>query len=713
MKLLQRTLATYIDLPGGERGVRDLLDDIGIEVKRINPSEQGNVITVELLANRGDHACYTGVATEISGRTGDVVSTPDFAKLEVGTSPWPLELQSDLCLLYTATLLERSGEFGPLPDELLASIEATGVHSVGPEVDATNLSNLEFGQPTHAFDADTIKGAVCIRAAVAGETCLPLFSESRAGVPEGALVIADDEKILAVAGVIGCEESKTTASTKRLLLESATFDPVAVRKTARAMGINTDSSSRFERGADPSLPLVGAGRVTLLLEQFSGWKRVGTTGVVGAWTDPERVIALDIPAAANFIVHPLTAEEAKLRLERYGFTVSSPYPTWKEEGWATPPALEDRSRESLRSIVLVRVPAGRLWDVEHTADLYEELAKSIGYNNTPNTLPPVDMGKLPSDSELAKAKAEQVLVGAGFYEVFTDGFYSRAAREALGFHEEHPLWNHVETQNALDRGYSLLKNNCLAQAMEGLATNIRVRNERVRMFEWTRTFHPDASASNGVCSEHKVLWALASEPGRKDDWTDKRSSLTWILVGIVEELAAELNLPLTVGPADSGDPLFSALHPGRQASIRLHGERVGILGEVHPAVVANHKLKRTRPVYIELDGDVLRQGPRPDYSEPPQHHPSVRNLAFSMPTGVRARDIAEHMATAGPAWLSNVSIVDQFAHEEDGVALRSVTYALTYANDASELSADEINAASEYLIKVIHEVFGQQGVKLR
>lgn len=679
MKIHADILRQYIELPRDLHALRALLDDCGLEVKRL---ESDGHMTLELLANRGDHHAYEGLARELCGRLGNPVRLPEIAELQVGESPWPLRLETDRCLVYTATLL--TGGTGRLPPEVLAPLTAAGIHSLTAPIDATNLVNLELGQPTHAFDADTLDGPITIRLSRPGEQAWPLFAAERVTVPTGTLVIADDSKILAIAGVIGCEESKTTANTRRLLLESATFDPVSVRIAGRALGIHTDSSARFERGADPARPLVGAGRVVHLLERYAGWRRSGPSGRVGAWTDPARLIGLNVATAAHFLNADLGVEEAAERLRRYGFAVSA------EAG-----ALQ------------VRVPPHRLWDVESVADLYEELAKSIGYNATPATLPPVDMGAQPLPREEHKRRAEEILLGQGFYELFTDGFYAREMREKLGLSPAHPLWPHVEIQNALDRGYALLKNNGLAQAMATVATNLRFRNEQVRAYEWTRTFHPrpgDSSRAFAPCTERPILWAVAL--GTPPSWDNRsRPSDAMLLKGVVEELAVELGIPLTLGPAEPTHPLAGCLHPGRQAVVRLGDRTVGILGEVHPNVVRGFGVKRGAPVYLEIEADALlgTAGHRPDYVEPSNLHPVVRSLAFGLPPGVEAGAVAATLAEAGPSWLREVAITDLFL---PGEGLRAVTFELRYANtDGAGRSAEEVNAATEAMVRAVTGAF--------
>ena len=327
----------------------------------------------------------------------------------------------------------------------------------------------------------------------------------------------------------------------------------------------------------------------------------------------------------------------------------------------------------------------------------------------------MDMGALPSPAEVVRERVDQVLVGQGFFEIFTDGFYARATRERLGLTEGHPLWDHVETLNALDRGYTLLKNNTLAQAVEAVATNLRVRHDEIKAFEWTRTFHPDPTAANGVCRERPVLWAIASGHAGTPDWTGSaRVADTWFLKGVVGEIAQEIGLDLRVGEPDAAHPLHDLLHPGRQAAILLDGRVVGILGEVHPSICRAHKVKRERPVYLEIDAlALLAPGHRPAYIEPSETHPILRNLAFTLPMGVTAGEVARTLQDQGPTWLVRVDMVDLFEHEDEGRPVRTVTFALVYEAGEAQRTAEEVNTASEALIRAIADRLGNRGVKLR
>ncbi|MEZ4240127.1 MAG: phenylalanine--tRNA ligase subunit beta [Myxococcota bacterium] len=705
MKIGLDVLRRWIEVPDDPHEVRQLLDTCGLEVKRAEAGADGVTFTLELLANRGDHYCYDGVATELRGRTGHNVTRPPFAALEVGAPPWPLAIESDKCLVYTATLLERAdtGE-GALEAAAARVLAASGLNPVSAPVDATNVANLELGQPTHAFDADTLEGPITIRPSRAGERAWLLFTEEPVEVPEGTLVIADDRKILAIAGVIGCEESKTTAATRRLLLESATFDPVAVRLAARALRVSTDSSARFERGGDPERPLLGAGRVVALLEA-AGWRRTGTTGVVGSWRNPGRVVSVEAERVAQHLELPLGADEITERLQRYGFSVRA-----------------DADRPDR---LHVSVPSWRLWDVEFPADLYEEVAKSIGYDEIPSILPAVGLGALPSPAETRRARAEEVLLGAGFYECVTDGFYGRAALAQLGVDETHPLWAHVETTNALDRAYSLLKNNALHQALEAVAHNERHRTADVKLYEWTRTFHPvpgvigaRTDRTRPPCTERRLLWAVCTGRDRPRAWDDRsRPADAWFLKGIVRELSVTLGVDLELETPAKG-PLADLLHPGRSGALVSMGEVVGVLGEVHPAVCKRYKLKTARPCYLEIDEEALvAEGVPPTYVEPPALQPVERSVTFELPRGLDAGDVAALIDANAPDWLERVSIVDQFVPPESTAGIRNVTFDLHYTSRGSGSdgvrTAEDVNAATESLIRAVVDQFGPRGVLQR
>jgi phenylalanyl-tRNA synthetase beta chain len=703
VKILLEHLRTHVDLPESARECRELLDDLGIEVKSVEMTDLGHVFSVELLANRGDHYCYSGIAREVSGRTGSPLKYPQSRALDASTaSKDRVRVETPLCLVYTLTeLTAPSNREGSLRSDILAPMLAADMHSTLAPVDASNVTNLDIGQPTHAFDAETIAGAVTIRTSRPGERAWLLFTPEPVDLPAGTLVIADDEKILGIAGVIGCVESAVTDRTRRILLESACFDPGAVRLASRQLNQPTDAAARFMRGGDPSLPLAGAARVAWLLESHCGYT-VGKVFEAGEWRDPRRTIEIDVPATKTFIGADISAPEMVDRLTRYGFAV-----------YAGGSSSDKRSGfyDDTPSLSVI-VPPHRLWDVQFEADIAEELLKSVGYNATEVTLPHVTMGALPSHQENVLARVGEVLVAEGFYEIFTDSFYSRRMRDRLGVGEDDALWQHVETQNSIEKDYSLLRNNTVVQALDALATNVDVRNANVKMFEWARLFLADPAAENGVCREEEILWALANGRDRGPFWGDKgRPADAVYLKGILQQLRYELRIDLRIGPA-TGHRLERLFHPGRCAGIHLGDSMVGILGEIHPSLLQRFDIKRQRPVYFEIRTAALfSPALPPTFIEPPARQPIVRNVAYAIPAGITAAEVSDVLAAAAPPFLREIRVVDLYDVPEDPQRARAITFEIEYLSDEA-LTGETINAATEAMIAAVDERFGDR-VSLR
>jgi len=690
MKISANVLKRFCaGVPAEPKALRRLLDDLGVEVKRLDVQGRDAWLTLELLANRGDHHCYAGVAREIAARTKTALRLPTGRALPVGAPPLPLRIESDKCLLYTATPLRVTGglqkSLGKDADELL---QAAGLLTGNAAIDVTNLVNLELGQPSHAFDRERISGGITIRQSRAGERAWLLFTPEPRELPVGTLVIADDVKVLAIAGVIGCEDSKIQADTREIILESAAFDPVAVRIGGRALATHTDASARFERGSDPSLAAVAAGRIAHLLAEAGVAEVTGPLGIVGDWRDPERIISLGAAELSRFLGRDFAPSEIVERLAAYGF--------------------EERAALSFK------VPPHRLWDVESEEDLFEEVARSVGFNDLPESLPPVALGARPSRAEVLLGVVEDVLVGAGFFEVYTDGFYSRQIPERLGQTEGSPLFAHVETVNSLDNSFSLLKNNCLAQALEAVAENINVKVQDVRLYEWTRTFHPDPKAANGVCRERDVLYGICSGKERPEAWeAGGRPADVFFLKGVFEQLKNALDLPLNFADPDPSYALTPLLHPHRCLSLRVNGESVGVIGEVAPPVLQAFGIKFAKACYFEIARDALLTEPQgsPAFSMPPTMPDIDRMLSFAVPLGISVRQILPLLEAAAPAWLSRVSVADVFAGAGDN-AKRAVAFKLLF-NASEARTHEQLNDACAAMVKSVVDALGSHGVEQR
>ena len=683
-KVLQRFCA---GTPAEPKALRKLLDDLGVEVKRLDVQGADAKLTLELLANRGDHHCYAGIAREVAARTKTALALPPAKTLPVGVPPVPLRIESDKCLLYTATPFKVTGglrkSLGKEAEELL---NAAGLLTGNAAIDVTNLVNLEIGQPSHAFDRARIQGGITIRLSKPGEKAWLLFTPEPRELPASTLVIADDVKVLAIAGVIGCEDSKIHDDTTEIILESAAFDPVTVRLGGRSLATFTDASARFERGSDPTLVAVAAGRIAQLLADAGVAEVTGPLGQVGDFRDPNRVLPLRADELSAFLGRAFSEAEIVERLGAYGF---------EHQGQ-----------------LAFKVPTHRLWDVESEEDLFEEVARSVGFNDLPEGLPPVALGARRSRAEVMLGVAEDVLVGAGFFEMYTDGFYSRAVPTLLGQREGAPLFAHVETVNSLDNSFSLLKNNCLAQAVQAVADNLNLKAQDVRLYEWTRTFHPDATAANGVCTERDVLYGICSGRERPESWEGSRSADVFLLKGVFEELKKSLDLPLELTDPDPTYALTSLLHPHRCLSVRLGGKSVGIIGEVLPQVLQAFGIKFAKVCYFEIARDALLVEPAdsPAFHMPPAVPDIDRMLNFAVPLGVSVREVLPKLVAAAPAWLSRVTVADLFAGND--TAKRAVAFKLFF-NASEARTHEQLNDACNAMVKSVVDQLGSRGVEQR
>lgn len=689
MKISIALLKNYIEIPVGPADLVDLFEDIGLEVKRQEKSGNDTVLTLELLANRGDLHAYTGIAREIYGRTRwmlkDKSRLLERPVLRTHAAGFSLIVLSDKCLAYTLTefnLENPAAANSKLPDDYQRMLEVAGIHSINHAIDISNIINLELGQPTHVFDADKVHGEIVVRDSVYGEKAWVLFSDKAVTLPAGTLVVADSEKILAVAGVIGCEDSKVDGQTTRLLLESAVYDPVSIRMAAKSIDIQTASSSRFEKGGDIMIVGTSVARANMLLSQL-GWSLQYAAPEQQWEPDPSEIdLQLDdLNASLGLTLQPVELENI---LSGYGFQTQ----------------IIDENE------ITVAVPSYRTWDVKEKQDIYEEVCRYLGYNELSSKIP--EKVAIQSDPVLFnKDLTNEVLINEGFYEVFTEGFYSESHRQKLGFKEEHPAWKHVNIINSQERSYALMKNNNVVHALDLIRTNLNYKTKNIKAFEWNRTFHPAAEGSNPAPFERKVLWMVITGSSRESNWQERgRLSDAFYLKGIILEIAEQLGLSLsfkqTTSAAQDDYPITSyLLHPGRKVNIQLGEKTIGVLGEIHPGLVKTWDLKEVRPYFLEIEQSFLTAMPEPRiYKEPSNIQTIARDLTLLLPSGLAADEVRAIMISQSEL-ISEVEITDLFNGEQTGYS-NAVTFSIIFDPkrvDKTSLSSDEINRATENLFE--------------
>lgn len=673
-------------IPADRAALRRALDEAGLEVKHFDEGPDGEAVTLELLANRGDHRSYVGIARELAARLGGRLSVPVVAQTAEGEPSRRVEIRDERCLAYTLTQLEIVDRHAPLDADAVRRLRIAGMATSDPLVDATGAANLELGQPTHAFDAALVDGPVTVRASRAGERAWLLHEASPRTLAEGLLVIADDTKVLALAGVIGCHDSRVTDETATVLLESATFDPVAVRLSARAVGLSTAASMRYERGADPGACVPAARRVIELVSQAGLGRPDGPVGVARAHDVELPRIAVPLDDLTEFYERPFEAGEVQRALEAVGCTMNA-------DGTFTP-------------------PTWRMWDLVQTEDLYEEIGRVVGFDELPSSLPPASFGTQPSQVEMTRDRVDDALVAAGFFEVHTDGFYARDVPDRLGLPDDHPLRPHVRTINAAEKRYALMKRTCIPHALDALQGNLRLREHDLKLHEWTRVFEPGPESA---CDETRVLWMICSgqvDPRRWDGAT--AAADVFFAKAVVEQIADTLGRAVSFAPLQPGGwPSAELLHPGRRIQISLDGQVVGALGELHPTLLRAWQIKQVRPVYAEIESDALRPAARSPAGivEPPATPDVDRAVNFVLPSGVQAEEIAATIRQTQIAALGDVRVDSVFVLP-DAPGQRAVAFALRFDGEA-QLTGDQLRDASERIVYAVLSAHGDRQVHLR
>lgn len=673
MKISLQNLRNYIDLDADVAKNKDLFEDIGLEVKNIETQGNDTLVTFELLANRGDHHSYEGVAREISGRTGDKLKQIPMNSVEFTQNSNKFSIDTDGCIAYSLTEFLANGKTTGEPLKRYSHMLRTGgVNEICSVIDVTNVVNLELGQPAHVYDADKVKGKISVRESKEGEKADLLFQKGEITLPAGITVIADEEKILTIAGIIGCNVASVDENTTRVLFEAALFDPVKIRKASKKLGIQTLASQRFERGGDIDVIKRAVQRAANLYETI-GWNLTGASQFEQNVKLPERIIKLSVEDASKYLDRKFTAQEITEILSRYGFV-------------AQPSAGTD---------LAFKVPMHRIWDVEYPVDLYEELCKSIGYNNLPNMMPVAEIGAVPTQPEKNKAMVDDYLVNQGFYEIFTDSLYSIQHFNRMGVTKDEPLGQHINITNAQDKGYSLLKNNCLIQAVELVEKNLRQKNKDIKAYEWTRVFIPDANAANKVCREQKMLWGIVN--GNALPWHYSYKSvkadpiyLKGIIDGLGKMLQVDLYLQQIKKDDHSAQMVSKMLHPLRRMEILdAAGHSVGVFGEIHPRVLDAFGIKAERPCYFQLDSDKLLSMKQKlnNVEAIKSGIPVVRDICLEVPERYPAGSIIADIQAEKTVPVTSVELVDVY----DDKTCRKITYTIKYMPDDNKFTAEDVN----------------------
>jgi phenylalanyl-tRNA synthetase beta chain len=621
------------------------------------------IMEAEVTSNRPDCMGHLGVARELAAGL-DRPMTKDFMPAFTGTANPPgHELvkvaieDPDLCSRYIGGVI-TGVKVGPSPDWLQRRLRAAGVRPINNIVDITNYVLLEYAQPLHAFDLSRLEGKeIHVRRAMDREKILGLDGVVRE-LTHDMLVIADAKRPVAIAGVIGGEETAVTESTTDILLESANFSGPSIRQTSRTLGLRTEASARFERALPPELALAGARRAASLIAEIAG----GT--VHRDWADvyprPQEPVRVNLrPALIDEVLGThVPLEEAESILKRLNFHVK----VLGDGAWDVLP------------------PVFRL-DVSIPEDLVEEVGRVYGYDRIAPTLPGRRRSSwIPSQPSLDRRldDAREVLAGASFTETWNPALVSGRKLESL-----HIAAHAMRVSNALSDDMDTLRTSLLPSLIDAVALNRDRGRDDVRVYEIASAFLARIGGKTAQPDEPLRIAAVATAGSTADDGRHAFYSLKSVLA----ESVAALHAPdCTYQRAST--PLF---HPGRCAAILMDGHQLGFIGEVHPTVTANAKIEG-RMVGFEIDVKPLLDASRIPRAQPLPKFPSVdRDLAVVVEEHVAAAAILAGIKESAGDLLESARAFDEYHGAQVPEGYKSIAFTLTFRSPERTLTDAEVD----------------------
>ncbi len=641
------------------------------------------ILDLEITPNRPDCLGMLGIAREVAALIEQPLRLPDLAYREEGpdvTGQAQVEiLAPDLCPRYSASVI-HGVTVGPSPSWLQARLMAGGVRPINNIVDITNYVMLEYGQPLHAFDFDTLLGQrIVVRQSRPRESLRTLDGVSRPLAP-GMLVIADAERPVALAGIMGGSETEVTGGTRNVLLESANFNPISIRRSSRALRLRTEASVRFDKGLAPAMAILALRRATKLILEVCGGR--ASRGVLDVYPTPREANELRLTSSEvrRVLGVELTLVQMRSVLGRLGFEC-------REDGQA----------------LLVRSPEHRS-DIRIPADLAEEVARLIGYDTIPTT---TMAGHLPEHPPQPMRglieRLKDLLVACGLQEVIT---YSLVGRGLLGKmaagSEPGPL-DALRLANPMTPEQEMLRTSLLPSLLECVVSNLRPDEPGLRLFEIGRIYLPRQA---DLPHEREMLVIAMAGPKWQRQWNEPTAELDFYdLKGVAEEMLDRLNLR---GTRFNRVTDQNAFHPGRTASIEWKDQRLGVMGELHPSVARNFEVRV--PVFLaEFDLERLLSVVGEDLLriEPPPRFPSVRrDLALVVEEGVPVSELLDVIRRAGGSLLAEVELFDLFRGRGLPPGHKSCGVALIFRSPERTLTDAEVADAEVHILEQLAAIIG-------
>ncbi|TQR71041.1 phenylalanine--tRNA ligase subunit beta [Acinetobacter sp. RF14B] len=665
--------ASEIDLEDKIDGLLELPDDapVGVNIREYLDLDD-HVIDISITPNRGDCFSIRGIAREIGVINQLPVTVPEIKEVAATINDEKkVVVSTEGCPRYLGRVIKNVNTKAPTPEWMERALVRSGIRQHSILVDITNYVLMELGQPLHAFDGGKVQGSVQVRQATAGEK-LVLLNEQDVELQDDVMVIADDEKALAIAGIMGGLSSSVTDETTEIFLESAFFAPLYIAGRARRFGLHTDASQRYERGVDFELPMLAMHRASQLIAELAG----GEFGPIVVAENPaalptREAIELEQAQVDQLLGYSIESGFIRDALMRLGCEV-----TVKAEGqWSV-------------------VPPSHRYDMAIYQDLIEEVARIHGYDNIQISLPVLEAKLAKYQDQFETAQLRQTAVTLGYQEAISFSFADLKLEKQLN-----PAVNPLALANPISSDLAVMRSTLLSSLIPCVQYNTNRQQSRVRFFELGLRFDYQHAASIHDLKQIPTFALIATGSRTAESWHAKPQAMDFFdFKGDVEEILAAARLKVEYVRSER-----AWLHPGQSAEILVNNESIGYLGRLHPSL--EDELDLTTTWVAELDQNAVLQTYVSNFTEL-SRFPSVRrDIALLISDKINVSEIQGLIEKTGGELLDSTWLFDVYTGQGVEEGKRSLAFALLWQHPSRTLEDAEIKSGMDNILQVLENTY--------
>lgn len=665
--------ASEIDLEDKIDGLLELPDDapVGVNIREYLKLDD-NVIDISITPNRGDCFSIRGIAREIAVINQLQMNEPDIKSVDATIADEKkVVISTEGAPRYLGRVIKNVNVKAATPEWMEQALARSGIRTHSILVDVTNYVLMELGQPMHAFDLAKIEGTVHVRQAQPQEK-LQLLNDQEVELQEDIMVIADDQKALAIAGIMGGLASSVTDDTTDIFLESAFFAPLAIAGRARRFGLHTDSSQRYERGVDFELPLIAMNRASQLIQELAGGEFGPITVAEKTEILPKReAIELKQAQVNQLLGYQVTADFIADALTRLGCEV-----TVKAEGeWSV-------------------VPPSHRYDMAIYQDLIEEVARIDGYDNIQISLPSMDVQLAKYQDRFEIAELRQTIVTLGYQEAISFSFADAKLEKQLN-----PQVNPLMLANPISSDLAAMRSTLLSSLVPCVQYNLNRQQSRVRFFELGLRFDYQDAKSIEDLKQIPTLALVAVGSHQPESWHVKPQPMDFFdFKGEIEEVLAAGRVKVEYVRSER-----AWLHPGQSAEILVDGQSIGYLGRLHPSL--ENELDLSTTWVAELDQTAVLQSYVSNFTELSRFPSIRRDIALLISDNINVRDIQQLIEKTGGELLDSTWLFDVYTGQGVEEGKRSLAFALLWQHPSRTLEDAEIKSGMDNIIQVLENTY--------